>query len=100
MLSPLHNVSNEMIADQLGRLDTNRKFLVEQIDKLKAELKRRGVTAARGEEFAITVSESTPRGLDTEKVKALLGDELADYQRETPTTRFTIKPAPRLSEVA
>ncbi len=91
-MSKFHNLSSEQIVDQLGRLDANRRFIIEQCDELKAELKVRGVTAVRGSDFTLTVSESTTRTLDTDKVKGLLGDELPLYQRVTQTVRFNLKP--------
>lgn len=95
-----HNLSSEQIVDQLGRLDANRKFIAEQVDELKAELKARGVAAVTGNDYILTVTETVSRTLDTDKVKELLGGEVHLYQRGTASTRFNIKPVLKLVEAA
>ena len=100
MTDNFNNQSNEQLADEIGNLDTQVKYLEERLTLLKDAFKARNCSAARGERFAVTVSESTSKRLDTKKLRADLGDALDVYEVETTSTRLTIKASPRLAEVA
>lgn len=94
-MTPLHNQSPEQIADRLGDLDLIIKGAKEETDRLKAEIKRRGVNVARGSSFILTVTSSMSRRLDTKRLQSDLGeDTLADYYNVTSTSTVRIKPAP------
>lgn len=99
-MSRFHNISSAELADRLGRTHFAIKELEAQATELKAELIGRGVSAVRGDDFAVTISESTSKTLDTAKVKDLLGDELPAYQKESTSTRVNIKPVVKMAEVA
>lgn len=100
MHSPFHNYSDGQLADEIGKLDTRIKAQTEELDGLKDEFKRRGITAARGQVFAVTASTSTSKRLDTKRLRAALGDALDGYEAESTSTRFSIKPAPALADVS
>ncbi|MFO1147761.1 MAG: hypothetical protein U1E62_05225 [Alsobacter sp.] len=96
-----HNLSNEQLADELGRVDSDIKARSETLDELKDEFKRREITAARGTEFVVTASTSSSKRLDTKRLKDALGEEIvAEYEVESTSTRILVKAAPKLSEVA
>lgn len=100
MADRFHNLSDEQLADEIGKLDTHIKSQAEALEALKDEFKRRDVSAARGEFFAVTVSTSTSKRLDTKKLRAALGDALDGYEVETTSVRLTVKASPRLGEAA
>lgn len=95
-----HNLSNEQLADELGRVDSDIKARTEVLDELKDEFKRREITAARGTDFVVSASTSSSKRLDTKRVEAELAGVLDGYYKESTTTRILVKPAPKLSEVA
>jgi predicted phage-related endonuclease len=95
-----NNYSNEQLADEIGKLDLTAKQVTERLDELKDAFKARNCSAARGDFFAVTVSESTSTRLDTIKLKADLGDALKPYEKETTSKRINIKASPRLAAVA
>jgi hypothetical protein len=72
--SPLHNLSTGDIADQLGRLKADAADLKAREDALKAELIRRGATEAEGALFRATLTEAARWTLDTDRVKAEMGE--------------------------
>lgn len=100
MPSPFHNMSDEQLADEIGKLDTHIKTQAEQLEALKDEFKARDISAARGDLYAVTRSISTSKRLDTKKLRAALGDALDGYETETTSTRLTIKASPRLGQEA
>lgn len=100
MPSNFHNVSDAGLADQIGELDARIKALTEQLDPLKDEFKRRGLSAVRGDAFVVTASTSTSKRLDTKKLRATLGDALDGYELESTSTRLLVKPIPRFADAA
>jgi hypothetical protein len=95
-----HNLSNEQLADEIGKLHTKIKSLEDEIEPYKEEFKRRGCSAVRGALFVVTASETTQKRLDSKKLRADLGDALAPYDMEVSSTRILVKPSPNLAEVA
>lgn len=93
------NLSNEQLADEIGKLDLTSKQIIEKLDSLKDAFKGRNCSAARGELFAVTVSTSTTERLDTKKLREVLGDAVDQYTTTTMSTRITIKASPKLAEV-
>ena len=100
MPSPFHNMSDEQLADEIGKLDTHIKTQAEQLEALKDEFKARDISAACGNSYAVTRSDTTSKRLDTKKLRAALGDDLVAYETETKSTRLTIKASPRLGQEA
>jgi predicted phage-related endonuclease len=100
MTTKFNNLSNEQLADEIGNLDSTVKYYTERLEEVKTEFKSRNCSAARGAQFAVTVSESTSERLDTKKLKEALGDALAGYTIETTTKRLLVKAAPQLAKVA
>lgn len=100
MASQFHNLSADQLADEIGRLDTHIKAQTEALDALKDEFKRRDISAARGEFFAVTRSVATSKRIDTKRLRADLGDALDGYEVETTSTRLTVKASPRLGQEA
>ena len=100
MTNQFNNLSNEQLADEIGKLDTVIKEQTERLDALKDAFKARNCSAARGELFVVTRSETTSKRLDTKKLRAALGDALDGYEIESSSTRLLVKPSPKLAEVA
>ena len=100
MTDQFNNLSNEQLADEIGNLNATISFETERLDALKTAFKSRGCSAARGQFFAVTVSESTSKRLDTKRLREALGDALDGYEIETTSQRLLVKAAPRLAEVA
>lgn len=99
-MSQFHNVSQEQLADEIGKADSDIKAREERLDALKDEFKRRELTAARGFDYVVTASTSTSKRLDTNRLKADLGDALDTYEVESTSTCILVKAAPKLAEVA
>lgn len=99
MTSKFDNLSNEQLADEIGKLDLQSKELIERLDALKDEFKARGCSAARGQLFAVTVSESTTKRIDTKKLREALGSMIDEYENETTSKRITIKVSPKIVEI-
>jgi len=95
----LNNYSNEQLADEIGKQDSSIKALEERLDVFKKAFKDRGCSAARGQNYVVTASTSISKRIDTEKLRAAMGDALAEYEKETTSTRLMIKLAPKLDEV-
>lgn len=100
MSEQFNNLSNEQLADEIGELDTLIKDQDKRLSDLKDAFKARKCSAARGQFFAVTVSESTSKRLDTKKLREALGDALDGYEIESTSVRLLVKPAPRLAQVA
>jgi predicted phage-related endonuclease len=99
MTNQFNNLSNEQLADEYGNVDAIIKQHEERKDALSVAIKARGFSAARGQFFAVTLSESTSKRLDTKRLREALGDALDGYEIETTSKRLLVKAAPRLAEV-
>ena len=64
-VSRFHNLSDEALADAIGRADAFVKGAEAELTTLKDEFKARGLADVAGDEFAVTATEqiavSTPR---------------------------------------
>jgi hypothetical protein len=101
MTTQFNNDRPAQYADEIGNLDAAIKEQTERLDALKAAFKALNISAARGQNFAITVTETSSERLDTKKLTADLGkDTLAPYYTTTNSQRMTIKAVARLAEVA
>jgi hypothetical protein len=74
LLSPFHNLSIGELADQLGHAKAEAAEVKSREDALRAALIARGITEAEGMLFRATVSEAARWTLDTERVKAEMGN--------------------------
>ncbi len=100
MTTQYETLSVSDLADEIGRADGDIKARTAILDEMKCELKSRGVNAAAGHDFVITISESTSKRLDAARLKADLGDALDDYYSESTSVRVLVKPAAKLAEDA
>ncbi|HLJ18974.1 MAG TPA: hypothetical protein VKU84_02185 [Stellaceae bacterium] len=73
MTSTLHNYSAGDLVDELGALKADLANLKSREDAIRAELIGRGVTEAEGALFRATITEATRWTLDTDRVKAEMG---------------------------
>src|SRR2546428_9491568 len=69
MPSKYHNLSNEALADEIGRVDAIAKAAEAELKALKDEFKARGLKQAIGETTEVTAAEQTANRLDTAKVR-------------------------------
>jgi hypothetical protein len=93
MPSKHDNLSNEMLADEIGRLDAIAKAAEKEISALNEEFKRRGLTSVCGERTEVTATEQTPKRLDAAKVRAFFGSVIAQYETSLVSTVILVKPA-------
>jgi len=73
-VSPFHNLTTGSIVDRLGALKAQLADLKGDEEALRGELIARKVEAAEGDLFRATVTEALRETLDTERVKAELGE--------------------------
>ena len=66
------------IADQLGQLEAEKAALEAKIKALKEEIKSCGVSSIQGKFFAVSVGTSISQTLDTNAVKAEMGESWFD----------------------
>lgn len=97
----LSGMSAEAIADEMGILNQNKKTAEDKMDRCKAELARRGIKHVRGENFIVSVSETTSTRLDTEAMRAdkKLAKFLPQFEKTSTSFRTLIKPVPKVVEV-
>jgi hypothetical protein len=99
-VSRFHNLSNEALADELGRVDAAVKAAEAQLTLLKNEFKARGLAEVAGEQFTVTATEQISGRLDTKAVKAYLGDSYVRFEQAVVSTVIRIKAANRLALAA
>jgi hypothetical protein len=73
-VSPFHNLTVGAIVDRLGALKAQLADLKADEETLRGELIARKVEAAEGDLFRATVTEALRQSLDTEQVKAEMGE--------------------------
>jgi hypothetical protein len=86
------NLSNEMLADEIGRVDAIVKAAEDELKALKEEFKRRGLTSVCGEHAEVTATEQTSKRLDAAKVRAFFGSSITRYESSVVSTVIRIKP--------
>ena len=99
-LSRFHNLSNEALADAIGRADAIVKGAEAELTALKDEFKARGLSDVAGDEFAVTASEQIAGRLDAKAVKAFLGDGYFKFEKAVISTVVRVKAANRLAIAA
>jgi hypothetical protein len=98
--SRFHNPSDAALADEIGRVDAIMKSADAELKTLKDEFKARGLTAANGDNFAVTSTEQIAGRLDAKSLKAFLGDAYVKFETAVVSTVVRIKPAVRPLDVA
>ena len=73
-VSPFHNLTTGSLVDRLGALKAQLADLKVDEEALRGELIARKVEAAEGALFRATVTEALRQSLDTEQVKAEMGE--------------------------
>jgi hypothetical protein len=99
-LSRFHNLTGATLADEIGRVDAIVKSAEAELKALKDEFKARGLTAASGDNFAVTSTEQIAGRLDAKAVKAFLGDAYVKFKTAVVSTVVRIKPAVRPLDIA
>lgn len=80
------------LADEIGRLDAMKAALEEKLSALKAEFKAAGVEKVEGELFVITQSTAIRQTLDTNSVKAEMGQSwFDDHSKLAEVTTVRVK---------
>ena len=100
MPSKFHNLSNEALADEIGRVDAILRAAEAELKALKDEFKRRGLDSVEGETSTVTASETFQNRLDTARVREFLGDHVKQFETLMVSTVIRIKPTRRLAVLA
>jgi hypothetical protein len=80
MASKYHNLSNEALADEIGRADAIAKAAEAELKALKDEFKARGLDCAEGLVSTVTAAEVFKNTLDTARVREGLGDHVKQFE--------------------
>jgi hypothetical protein len=100
MASKYHNLSNEALADEIGRVDAIAKAAEAELKALKEEFKARGLDCAEGLVSTVTAAEVFKNTLDTARVREALGDHVKQFETLMVSTVIRIKPTRRLEVLA
>lgn len=98
MASNFNTYSVSDLADAIGKADSDIKARIAKLDEMKDQLKQRGINAAAGNDFVVTISDSTSKRLDTTRLQADLGDALDDYYKTSISSRVLVKPIAKRDE--
>src|ERR1700735_4923542 len=88
--SRFHNLSNEALADAIGRADAVLKGAETECKALKDEFKCRGLTEVAGASFTVTATEQIAGRLDTNAVKQYLGESWRRFEIAAVSTVIRI----------
>jgi hypothetical protein len=99
-VSRFHNLTDEALADAIGRADAIVKGAEAELTALKDEFKARGLSDVAGDEFAVTATEQIAGRIDTKAVKAFLGDGYFKFEKAVISTVVRVKAANRLAIAA
>ena len=99
-VSRFHNLTDEALADAIGRADAIVKGAEAELATLKDEFKARGLSEVAGDEFAVTATEQIAGRLDSKAVKAFLGGGYFKFEKAIVSTVIRIKAANRLALAA
>jgi hypothetical protein len=97
---PKHSLSNEALADEIGRVDAIAKAAEAELKALKDEFKARGLDCAEGVISTVTAAEVFKHTLDTARVREALGDHVKQFETLMVSTVIRIKPTRRLEVLA
>jgi hypothetical protein len=98
--SRFHNLSDVALADSIGRAVTIMKGAEAELTALKYEFKARGLTQVAGDEFAVSATEQISGRLDSNAVKAFLGDACFKFEKAIVSTVIRVKASERLALAA
>jgi hypothetical protein len=98
--SRFHNLSNEALADMIGRADAVLKGAEAECKALKDEFKRRGLTEVAGDQFTVTATEQISGRLDAKAVKDFLGESYHRFEVAVISTVIRIKSVQRFAAAA
>jgi hypothetical protein len=98
--SRFHNLSNEQLADALGRADAVAMAADNELKMLKEEFKARGLKQIAGAEFAVTATEQIAGRLDAKAVKEYLGTGYTRFEKAVISTVIRVKASHRLAAAA
>ena len=79
-------LTKEQLVDRWGAARAKAKKLDAEIEPLKEEFERRGLSVVAGEAWGVARSESTFASLDVKAIRAEMGPEWC-AKREKPQTR-------------
>jgi len=99
-VSRFHNLSDEALADAIGRADAIVKGAEAELTALKDEFKARGLSDVAGDDFTVTATDAVSWRLDTKAVRAFLGARASKFETVSNTTTIRIKAANRLALAA
>ena len=85
-VSRFHNLSDEALADAIGRADAIVKGAEAELATLKDEFKSRGLSEVAGDDFTVTATEQIAGRLDAKAVKAFLGDGYFKFEKAIIST--------------
>jgi hypothetical protein len=86
-------LTKEQLVDRWGAARAKAKKLDAEIEPLKEEFERRGLSVVAGEAWGVARSESTFSSLDVKAIRAEMGSEWC-AKREKPQTRIFYNFAP------
>ncbi len=86
-------LTKEQLVDRWGGLRARLKKLEADIEPLKEEFERRGLTVVAGETWGVARSESTFASLEVKAIRVEMGPEWC-AKREKPQTRVFYNFAP------
>ena len=99
-VSRFHNLSDEALADAIGRADAIVKGAEVELATLKDEFKARGLSEVAGDDFTVTATEQISGRIDAKAVKELLGPRYSALEKVIISTVIRIKAANRLALAA
>src|SRR5271154_1953760 len=99
-VSRFHNLTDEALADAIGRADAIVKAAESELAALKDEFKARGLAEVAGDDFTVTATDAVSWRLDTKAVRAFLGAKASKFETVSNTTTIRIKAANRLALAA
>lgn len=76
--TPIEQIRNDELADQLGEVNALRKVLESKEKKIKEELKRRGSTPVRGRYYLVTISPKSRSVFNKAQLVADKGQDFVD----------------------
>ena len=95
-----HNLTAEMLADEIGRIDAIQKAAEAELKALKAAFIDLKVNQAIGNSYTVTAAETIAGRLDTKAVREFLGPTASRFEVATISTTVRIKPTARTLAVA
>jgi hypothetical protein len=98
--SRFHNLSDAMLADEIGRVDSISKAAEAEMKALKDEFKARGLSAASGDAFMVTATEQIAGRLDGKAVRDYLRAAYSRFEVALISTVIRIKAANRTLPIA